>query len=70
MTKTKFLFKNQHYEVCASDRMFSVSRVNKNFGKYTIEPQAVKEWTDSISDSLSKGYLNEVNALCKSFINN
>ena len=68
--KTKLIFQNQHYEVCASDKIFSVNSTKKQFGKYTIEPKKIKEWTGAVKDSLEKGYLNEVNALCKSFINN
>lgn len=67
--KTKLIFQNQHYEVCASDSIFSVNSKTKQFGKYTVELKEIKEWTDAINDSLSKGYKNEVSALCKSFIN-
>lgn len=70
MSKTKLIFQNKNYEVCASDRIFSVNSTKKTFGKYTTNLTQVREWTDAIKDSLAKGLENEVEVLCKSFINN
>ena len=67
--KTKLLFQNQNYQICISDEIFSVNSTKKQFGKYTNDLKQVKQWTEAVKDSLSKGHLSEVSALCKSFIN-